>query len=165
MEGFDNKTEHTDNFLAEMKQKELEDKINYIYAHIKAEKRNAIIKILFKFALLATFIYGIFFYLPQLPQEVKDEYAKTISSAVTQKVSDVVTPVVQDVSQSIVKDMQTQSQDPKVIENATLNMSSGTVSQIVKDEETQKKLNEMIQKRKEEILKQRQQQSHSGTAN
>ena len=77
-----------------------EEKINYIYNHIKTEKRNRIFKIFFKI----TIIFTIFYWSQYIINNVWQEKIQTI---VTKQISDITVPIIKD----LVKDLEKSSVD------------------------------------------------------
>ena len=79
-----------------MSQLTQEEKIDYIYKYIKAEKRNRIFKILFRILI----IVAIFYWTQYLIENIwEDEIKKTISS----QIWDITSPIVKD----LVSDLET----------------------------------------------------------
>jgi len=75
-----------------------EEKIDYIYNHIKTKKRNTIIKIIFKIVLIISIIFSTYYVIKNLWEE---QIKKTIS----EQIWDITWPIIKD----LVKDLDTSS--------------------------------------------------------
>lgn len=84
----------------------LEEKIDYIYKSLKAQKRNAYIKWFFKILIFWLLVFFLFYFLPNLPQEKKDFYTEKFTNIVSKRLSEFITPIVKDVTWDVVKDME-----------------------------------------------------------
>lgn len=84
----------------------LEEKIDYIYKSLKAQKRNAYIKWFFKILIFWLLVFFLFYFLPNLPQEKKDFYTEKFTNIVSERLSEFITPIVKDVTWDVVKDME-----------------------------------------------------------
>lgn len=84
----------------------LEEKIDYIYKSLKAQKRNAYIKAFLKVLVFWLLVFFLFYFLPNLPQEKKDFYTEKFTNIVSERLSEFITPIVKDVTWDVVKDME-----------------------------------------------------------
>lgn len=83
-----------------------EEKIDYIFHTLKAQKRNTRIKYIIIFLF---FMYGYYFFiliLPSLPEEQKSEFKNKITNFISTQVLEIAKPMIEDIS----KDMIWQSQ-------------------------------------------------------
>lgn len=83
----------------------LEEKVDYIYKTLKAQKRNSRIKFVLKLIVFFGLIYFIFFYIPSLPEEKVDKIKNQIQTFVSEKISTIIMPIVKDLTKNMLKDM------------------------------------------------------------
>lgn len=83
----------------------LDEKIDYIYKTLKAQKRNGWIKLVLKLSIVWALVYFFYFYLPSLPQEKTNALKTEIQTIISKKISETVTPMVKTLTQDLLKDM------------------------------------------------------------
>lgn len=86
--------------------KTLEEKIDFIYKELKAQKRNRQFKFFFKIAIFATIIYLVFFYLPNMSETIKKDLETKLSWYITQTVGWLIKNMTQDMTEDMIKQME-----------------------------------------------------------
>lgn len=121
----------------------LDEKIDYIYKTLKAQKRNYKIKLWFKLFILLLLAYLFFFYIPSLPKEKIDELKSKVQTIIKENVSNIVTPMVKDLTKDILKDVSKDTTIPwinwldlekvsKEVLDSSWNISSSKVEEFLK---------------------------------
>lgn len=87
----------------------LEEKIDYIYAHLKAQKRNARIKLFLKIFIVIAIYYFVVMIYPTIPQEKIEGVKSDISKMISTQVSSLAKPIIEDITKDMVKDMWTET--------------------------------------------------------
>ncbi len=89
-----------------------EEKVDYIFNTLKAQKRNARIQLAFKVAILLGVFYFFFIYIPSLPQENKTAFKETVTNFISSQISEIAKPMIEDISKDMINDMwKTNSED------------------------------------------------------
>lgn len=89
-------------FLKKKSAPTLWEKIDFIYITLKAQQRNARIKLFIKILLFLYGLYFILYYLPNLPQKMVDDFKNGIWENVSSLVSPIVENVVKNAWQDII---------------------------------------------------------------
>lgn len=83
----------------------LEEKIDYIYTHLKAQKRNARIKLSLKIFVIIAIYYFVVMIYPTIPQEKIEGIKSDVSKMISSQVSAIAKPMIEDITNDMVKNM------------------------------------------------------------
>lgn len=83
----------------------LEEKIDYIYAHLKAQKRNSRIKLFLKIFVIIAIYYFVVMIYPTIPKEKIEGIKSDVSKMISTQVSSLAKPIIEDITKDMVKDM------------------------------------------------------------
>lgn len=110
-----------------------EEKIDYIYNSLKADKRNKRIKNFIKIIVLLILVYWVYFYLPSLAAEKKDEYKQKVTTFLSKNISEFIWPIVQNVVQDTVKNMDFWIWNIQLPSEKILNWTNNNSTEITKE--------------------------------
>lgn len=80
-----------------------EEKVDYIYYALKAQKRNARIKFSLKiFVVIALYYFAVMIY-PTIPQEKKDAVKATVTKYLSDEIGAIAKPIVQQITDDMIK--------------------------------------------------------------
>lgn len=114
----------------------LDEKIDFIYKTLQAQKRNGRIKLGIKVFIFSALMYFFYFYLPSLWAEKMNALKTEIQNIVSKKITETVTPMVKTLTQDMLKDMNKiweDSLDINPVKTEILNTSGSKISDKMND--------------------------------